>query len=153
MKLEDIDWINDAISIIQSKTGKPFKIPLTADVGNVLSSYILGERSITDNSFVFLRSLVPFRPLSGHSTCYAVVRKVFHQAGIRLGNERKGIHVIRHSAASRMLSKGIPVTTIFSMLGYSNKISTDRYLTTDTENMKECAIDLSGVPLCSRGLK
>lgn len=152
MKLEDIDWVNDAIAIIQSKTGKAFKIPLTADVGNALSSYILNERPKTDNSFVFLRSLAPFRPLSGHSACYCVVRKIFHQAGIRLGNERKGIHVIRHSAASRMLSKGVPVTTISSMLGHSNKKSTDIYLTTDIESMKACAIDLSVIPMRCRGL-
>ncbi|MCF6334168.1 MAG: site-specific integrase [Spirochaetales bacterium] len=152
MKLEDIDWINDAISIIQSKTGNPFKIPLAADVGNVLSSYILNERPKTENSYVFLRSLAPFRPLSGHSACYAVVRKIFHQAEIRLGNERKGIHVIRHSTASKMLSKGVPVTTISSMLGHSNKASTDIYLTTNTENMRTCAIDLSGIPMHCKGL-
>ena len=152
IKLEDIDWVNDAISIIQSKTGNPFKIPLTADVGNVLSSYILNKRPKTDNSFVFLRSLAPFRPLSGHSACYYVVRKIFRQAGIRLGNERKGIHVIRHSAASRMLSKGVPVTTISSMLGHSNKTSTDIYLSTDIESMKACAIGLSGIPMRCRGL-
>mgnify|MGYP002477249219 FL=1 len=153
MKLEDIDWVNDTISIIQSKTGKPFKIPLTADVGNVLSSYILNERPKTENPCVFLRSLAPFRPLSGHSACYALVRKSFYQAGIRLGNERKGIHVIRHSAASRMLSKGVPVTTISSMLGHSNKTSTDIYLSTDAESMKECAIDLAEIPMNCGGLR
>jgi integrase len=152
VKLEDIDWINDAISIIQSKTGKSFKIPLTVDVGNALSSYILNERPKTDNSIIFLRSVAPYIPLSGHSACYSVVRKAFHQAGIRLGDERKGIHVIRHSAASRMLSKGVPVTTISSMLGHSNINSTDRYLTTDIENMKACAIGLSGIPMHCRGL-
>lgn len=153
MKLEDIDWVNDTISIIQSKTGKPFKIPLTADVGNVLSSYILNERPKTENPCVFLRSLAPFRPLSGHSACYALVRKSFYQAGIRLGNERKGIHVIRHSAASRMLSKGVPVTTISSMLGHSNKTSTDIYLSTDAESMRGCAIDLAEIPMNCGGLR
>jgi len=153
MKLEDIDWVNDTISITQSKTGKPFKIPLTADVGNVLSSYIINERPNTDNQCVFLRSLAPFRPLSGHSACYALVRKSFYQAGIRLGNERKGIHVIRHSTASRMLSKGVPVTTISSMLGHSDKASTYIYLSTDTESMRECAIDLAEIPMNCGGLK
>ena len=153
IKLKDIDWVKDVISIIQSKTGNPLRIPLTADVGNVLSSYILNERPKTDNPYVFLRSLAPFRPLSGHSACYALVRKSFYQAGIRLGNERKGIHVIRHSAASSMLSKGVPVTTISSMLGHSNKTSTDIYLTTDTERMRECALDLAEIPMNCGGLR
>ena len=34
MKLSDIDWVNDTILVAQSKTGRPFRIPLTADVGN-----------------------------------------------------------------------------------------------------------------------
>ena len=44
--------------------------------------------------------------------CYAMLRRAFLEAGIRVGSERKGLHLLRHSAASRMLSKGVPVTTI-----------------------------------------
>jgi integrase len=152
MKLGDIDWVNDTISILQSKTRRSFKIPLTAEVGNVLSAYILTERPKTDSTCVFLRFVAPFRPLSGHSACYALVRRTFHQAGIRLCSERKGIHVMRHSAASRMLSKGVPVTTISSMLGHSNKSSTDVYLSTNEERMRECALDLAEIPMNCGGL-
>ena len=153
IKLEDIDWVNDSISIVQSKTKNPFTIPLTADVGNVLSAYILNERPQKDTSYVFLRSRAPFRPLSGHAACYAILRNVFHQAGIRLGDERKGLHILRHSAASRMLSKGIPVTTISSMLGHSSKESTDVYLATDEKHMRECSLSLTMIPMNCRGLK
>lgn len=152
LKLSDIDWVNDSITIIQSKTGNPLTIPLTTDVGNSLSSYILNERPKIENPYIFLRSIAPFRPLSGHSACYFVVRKLFHQAGIRLGNERKGIHVIRHSAASRMLSKGVPVTIISSILGHSSKTSTDIYLATDENRMRECALSLAGIPMNCGGL-
>jgi len=152
MKLGDIDWVNDTILIAQSKTGSSYKIPLTADVGNVLSAYILKERPKTDNPCVFLRFLAPFRPLSDHSACYALVRRTFHKAGIRLGSERKGIHVMRHSSASRMLSRGVEVTTISQMLGHSNKSSTDVYLSTDEASMRECALGLAEIPVNCRGL-
>ncbi len=153
MKLSDIDWVNDSISIVQSKTGKAFKLPLTADIGNPLSDYILKERPKTNTPYVFLRSLAPFRPLCGHSICYAIVRKAFLQAGIRLGNERKGIHVLRHSAASSMLSKGVEVTTISQMLGHSNKSSTDVYLSTDEARMRECALGIAEIPMNCGGLR
>jgi integrase len=153
MKLRDIDWVNDTISIVQSKRGASFKIPLTADVGNALSAYILNERPKTDNPCIFLRFQAPFRPLSDHSACYALVRRTFHRAGIRLNNERKGIHVMRHSAASRMLSRGVPVTTISSMLGHSNKYSTDVYLSTDEKRMRECVLSLAEIPMNCGGLK
>ena len=153
MKLSDIDWLNDTISIIQSKTGKPFKIPLTADVGNFLSSYILKDRPKTDSPHVFLRSVAPYRPLCSHAAFYAIVRKSFHQAGIRLGDERKGTHVLRHSVASMMLSKGVPVTTISSLLGHANKTSTDVYLVTDENRMRECALPLGEIPMSCGGLR
>ena len=153
IKFSDIDWINDTISIVQSKTGRLLKIPLTADVGNSLSSYIFTERPKTDSPIVFLRSLAPFVPLSGHSACYGIVRRAFTRAGIRLGHERKGIHMIRHSAASRMLSRGVPVTTISSMLGHADKTSTDVYLSTDYSGMRQCALSLAGIPMKCGGLR
>jgi site-specific recombinase XerD len=153
MKLSDIDWVNDTIAVAQSKTGRPFKIPLCADVGNYLSSYILTERPRTDTPYVFLRSQAPHRVLSDHSACYAIVRKVFARAGIRLGDERKGLHVIRHSVASRMLSHGVPVTTISSVLGHANKASTDVYLATDEPRMRECGLPLHEIPMNCGGLR
>ena len=67
IKLKDIDWVNDTITIAQSKTGIAFKIPLIADVGNALSAYLLNERPTTATSYVFLRCLAPFTVLSGHA--------------------------------------------------------------------------------------
>ena len=152
IQLPHLDWINDTITITQSKTGSAFKIPLTADVGNALSAYLLDERPSVDTSYVFLRCHAPFTVLSDHAACYAVLRRAFHQAGIRVGSERKGLHVLRHSAASRMLSKGVPVTTISTMLGHAHKASTDVYLATDEMRMKECALDLAKIPVKCAGL-
>lgn len=152
MTLSDIDWVNDTISIRQSKTRNAFNIPLTADVGNVLSDYILNERPKTDNPCVFLSLGGPIRPLSGHSACYGLVRRAFQHAGIRLGNERKGIHLMRHSLACRMLSKGVAVTTISSVLGHSNKSSTDVYLQTDEARMRACALGITNIPMNCGGL-
>jgi integrase len=153
IRMEDIDWINDTISIVQSKTGTPLILPLIADVGNALSTYILNERVQTrDDPSVFLRTHAPYTGLSGHSVCYAIVRRAFASAGIRAGTQRKGTHLLRHSAASRMLAKGVPITTISSMLGHSDKSSTDAYLSTDETRMRECALGLAKIPMNCGGL-
>lgn len=153
MKRSDIDWVGDTIAVSQSKTRRPFRLPLTADVGNALSAYILTERPQAAVPYVFLRSLGPHRPLSGHSACYALVRKAFAHAGIRVGTERKGLHVFRHSVASRMLSRGVPLTTIASVLGHANKASTGVYLATDELRMRECGLPLAGLPLGGGGVR
>lgn len=152
IRLEDIDWVDDTISIIQSKTRIQVKLPLSADAGNALSAYILNERPRTDCPNVFVRSHPPFAGLSGHSACYAMVRRAFAHAGIRPGKQRKGTHLMRHSAASRMLAKGVPITTISSMLGHSDKASTDVYLSTDEARMRECALSLAEIPMNCGGL-
>jgi integrase len=153
MKLSDIDWVGDTIAVSQSKTRRPFRLPLTSDVGNALSAYILTERPQATVPYVFLRSLGPHQPLSGHSACYALVRKAFACAGIRVGTERKGLHVLRHSVASRMLSHGVPLTTIASVLGHGNKASTGVYLATDELRMRECGLPLAGLPLGGGGVR
>ncbi len=153
MKLLDIDWVNDTIDVAQAKTGRPFRVPLAPDVGNYLSSYILTERPRTDIPYIFLRSQAPYKPLSDHAACYAIVRKVFARAGIRLGGERKGIHVIRHSVASRMLSHGVPIPIISSVLGHTNKASTEVYLATNELRMRECGLSLAEIPMNCGGLR
>jgi len=72
LRLSDIDWANDTLCVRQSKTGRSLKIPLSADVGNSLSSYILTERPNADTPVVFLRFQAPHKPLSDHSASVCV---------------------------------------------------------------------------------
>ena len=118
-----------------------------------LPSYMLTERPNADTPVVFLRFQAPHKPLSDHSACYAVVRRVFARAGIRGGAERKGIHILRHTVASRMLSRGVPLTTISTVLGHADKHSTDVYLATDERHMRECALPRAPIPTNCGGLR
>ena len=52
IRLPNLDWINDTITVTQSKTGRALRIPLTADVGNALSAYLLDERPSADTPYV-----------------------------------------------------------------------------------------------------
>ena len=153
LKLTDIDWVNDTLTVVQSKTRTALTLPMSVDVGNVLSAYILTERPDTNLPQVFFRYKPPIGPLGGSDACYAIVRRTFRLAGIRLGGERKGIHVIRHTVASRMLANGIPVTTIASVLGHANPSSSDVYLQTDETRLKACVLNLPGVPLTCGGTR
>jgi len=44
LKLSDIDWKSGEISIIQSKTGKPVKLPINGQISNAIADYILNGR-------------------------------------------------------------------------------------------------------------
>jgi len=145
LKLSDIDWINETISFKQSKTDNPVCLPLTAVIGNAIASYISEERPKTDNDFLFIRLLAPFEPLAEHSSCYAVVRRVFKQAGISKDNRIFGMHMLRHNAASTMVKNEVPIATIAAILGHANTDTTDIYITTDEARLKECVLPMFGI--------
>lgn len=147
LRLADIDWRNDVITICQKKTNKPLTLPLLPAIGNALVKYIMDERPSSQSPYVFLSNHAPHHPLKEHSSCYAVVRNVFSIAGIRLANELKGTRLLRHHVASKMLRNGVAIQTISSTLGHVTPDSTDIYLTTDDEKLRNCALTLSIIPL------
>ena len=152
LRLSDIDWKCDVMSINQRKTNEPLVLPLLPAIGNALVRYIVYDRLKTDSPYVFLSYNAPHKPLKEHSSCYAVVRNIFSCAGVRLGNELKGTRLLRHHMASKMLKKGIAVQTISLTLGHVNPNSADIYLTTDEKKLRECALTLSVIPMKVGGL-
>ena len=152
LKLSEIDWKCDAISISQRKTSEPLVLPLLPAIGNAMARYIINDRPKSDLPYVFLSYNAPHGPLKDHSGCYAVVRNIFIRAGIRLGNELKGSRLLRHHVASKMLKKGVAVQTISLTLGHINPNSADIYLTTDDKKLRECALALSVIPMKVEGL-
>ena len=152
LKLSDIDWNNETISITQKKTNAPLILPLVPAIGNAMVKYLLQERQKTESPYVFLTSHAPYIPLQGHAGCYAIVRAVFKHAGIRLGTEMKGTRLLRHHVASKMLSNGVAVQTISLTLGHVNPNSADVYLTTDDKVLRECALPLTGITFKVGGL-
>jgi integrase len=142
LEIKDIDWANDTISVVQRKTGTPLMLPLVPAVGNAIMTYLLNDRPKLSSPKLFLRYDAPYRPLEGHSSCYAITKKVFDLAGIREGNQRKGLHLLRHHTASKMLSKGVAIQTISSLLGHTDPDTTKLYLSTDREKLLGCCLPL-----------
>ena len=153
LQLRDIHWQRDLIHIIQKKTKQQLVLPLLPVIGNALARYIAKERPASDSPFVFLSWNAPHRPLKEHASCYAIVRKIFSCAGVRLGNELKGTRLLRHHVASKMLRKGVSLQSISSTLGHVNPETTDIYLTADEENLRNCASTLALIPMKVEGLR
>ena len=87
LRLKDIDWEKDCISIIQNKTKKPLILPLRASYGNDIADYILNERPGSGSDHVFLKTFAPFGRL-GTGIVYEILKKLEELAGIK--KRRKG---------------------------------------------------------------
>jgi len=153
MKMSDIDWRTDIISVIQQKTGKPLILPLLPIIGNIIAAYIIKERPKDNSQYIFLSMLAPFKPLVGHSACYKTIQRVFRHAGIDVSASGCGTRLLRHNAASKMLVKGVSIQTISMLLGHKDTDTTDIYLTTDEYRMRECALPLASIPMGLEALK
>ena len=145
LRLSDIDWNSETISFKQSKTGNLVCIPLTVTVGNAITRYLYENRPSADNDYLFVRDLAPFGPLSGHSSCYVIVKKVFEKAGINRDGRIFGMHMLRHNAASVMVRNEVPVSTVAAVLGHSSTDTTDIYITTDEAKLRECVLPMTDI--------
>ncbi len=142
LKLSDIDWEHNFIHITQEKTKRSLYIPLSENIGNAIVDYLLNERPVSNSDFAFLKSVAPFKPLMSHSGIRKILFNVVNDTDIKSNGRTYGTRITRHSTASRMLKKGIPLSVISEALGHGNPNSVLIYLTTDNAKLAECTLPL-----------
>jgi len=141
LKLSDIDWKSGEIRISQSKTGFPLALPLTQDVGEALSDYILNARPKTNFNEIFLTLVPPIRPFA-HSSC---LTKVYNHYCKKAGVATTGIQSLRRAVGKNLVVSGTPITTVAQVLGHSTIHNTKQYIALDTVHLKECALSFTGL--------
>jgi site-specific recombinase XerD len=142
LKLENIDWINGEIRILQAKTAISVILPLTKDVGEALRDYILNARPHSDSEQVFLRLRSPYIGLKSAVTIGEIYESCCISAGLPAS---KRFHTLRRSLGTSMLSSGTPVTTVAQVLGHAEVDSTKKYIAVDKKHLKMCALPFDGI--------
>ena len=141
LKLDDLRWENSTIEITQAKTGTPLSLPLTNEVGEALIDYLKSGRPQTTHREVFLKVKPPFDPFTGNNL-YHIVTYWRLLSGITFrSSQKRGIHSLRHTLATRLLEKGTPFTTIAEILGHTSLESTRIYAKADVEALRGVALD------------
>lgn len=138
LRLSDIDWRGQTISIVQHKTGNPLTVPLTDLLASRLADYVLGERPRVGDEHVFLRRVAPHVRLGDHAAIHGVTAAVFRAAG--LADVKAGTRRLRHNAASRMLRAATPLPTISAVLGHASEESTRQYMAVDEDRLLGCVL-------------
>lgn len=147
LRLQDIDWRQGQITLVQHKTGTVLSLPLLADVGEAIADYLLHERPSTGNDdHVFLRTQAPFVALAPSSKLHDVATRAFARAGIGSQPEvEHGFRVLRASFATSMLEADTPLPVISGALGHQDISSVKHYLSADEERMRQCCLDFAGI--------
>lgn len=144
LQLDSLDWKNNRIKILQSKTGKDLELPLLADVGNAIIDYLKHARPKTKSNMVFLSQVEPYRPIAT-ATLTGAVSKAIHRAGIETIGRHVGTHTLRHSLAASMMKTGSSIQAISETLGHSGTGATMTYLNVDIDSLMECSHEVPPV--------
>ena len=143
LKFSNINWNNKIITINQKKTGVSLEIPIDNETLNAIIDYILKERKKCNLENIFVTTLAPIRPLSSTAFRKEVRSKTLPD---NLQPAHNGLHIMRRTYASKLLNKGIELSVIASALGHQDKKRVDKYLSTNEEKMKLCALEITDFP-------
>ena len=142
LKLDQIHWEDSTVEITQSKTTMPLSLPLTNEVGEALIDYLKAGRPQTEHREVFLKVNPPFDPFKDNNNLHHIVTYWRRLARITFRSpQKRGIHSLRHTLATRLLEKGTPFTTIAEILGHTSLESTRIYAKADVEALRSVALD------------
>lgn len=137
LRLADIDWDLCSISFIQSKTGKSNTLPLSEKLGTAIIDY-LRVRPQTDSQYLFVNLIPPYDRMKSFSSSF---EKYVARSGVKVQSKaHHGLHSLRATLATKLLSVDVSPDVIFSFLGHSDRNSLGHYLRLDVENLRDCAL-------------
>jgi integrase/recombinase XerD len=140
LKLTDIDWRNGRLAVA-GKSRREELLPLTQDVGDAIIAYIDQARPRLPMSRLFFTDLAPIRPLT-RITVKCIVRRTLLRAGIT--SVHRGAHVLRHSAATAMLRRGVSLSGVGTVLRHRSPAMTQHYAKIDFGLLSEVAQPWAG---------
>lgn len=113
LKWNNIDFKYNYIELLETKSGKARKIPISNKLLSVL------KKTIKINEYVFINEATG-KP-------YKDIHKSFNSALKRANISNFRFHDLRHTVATRLVEKGVDLVVIKEILGHSKIETTMRY--------------------------
>jgi site-specific recombinase XerD len=138
LTLDDIDWRAGEL-VIRGKGARQDRLPLPADVGEAIASYLQRGRPRSSRREVFLRARAPYDPIAS-GTVASTVRRACRRAGIA----EFGSHRLRHTTACEMVQASVPLHRIGQVLRHQSLQTTAVYARVDVERLRVLAAPWPG---------
>lgn len=136
LQLEDIDWRTGEM-LVRGKGLVHDRMPLPADVGEALASYLRRDRPPCHTRRVFVCMTAPRRGFAGSGTLTTIVRRALDRANLH--PDFKGTHLFRHSLATSMLRSGATMGEIGEVLRHRTPKTTEIYAKVDFDGLRSLA--------------
>lgn len=141
--LEDIGWRDAQVQIRRTKGRRDRAVPLLQEAGKALADYILQARPDSPSRHVFLQHRPPVRPIDDSSVISRIVRSALLRAGIKV-ERPAGAHLIRHSLATRLVSRRRPINEVADLLGHRSIDTTAIYVKVAVPQLADVALPFPG---------
>lgn len=142
LRLSDIDWREGEITIHPPKSARERKLPLPSDVGQALAEYLQNGRPKSAHPFLFLRNRAPFSPITGVGTVSGIAKRHLKLAGI--STRGLSAHAFRHTAATRMVRRGVGFKQVADVLGHRLLETTNIYAKLDEDRLHRVSLPWPG---------
>ncbi len=140
--LESVDWRKGTLTISGGKGRRTQQLPLPWQTGEAVARYLLEGRPRSDNRALFVRHLAPYeKPIT-----VSAVRQAMSQslAVCGLHEHFSSIHVLRHTAATRLHRAGATLKEIADVLRHRDLDTTKIYTRVDLETLRTAALSWPG---------
>lgn len=150
LRLNDINWTELTIHLVQHKTGFGLALPLDAEAASAVADYIIHGRPDIELPYVFLTEVMPCRKLNDKSSVANILNKYTKLSGIdKSAHDGKSFHAFRRSMGSWLLNSNSEPEMISQILGHHSRDVLKRYLPLDVSSQRICAIGFEEIPVRS----
>lgn len=143
LKINDINFNENIIKIIQNKTNEELYLPLIEQIKYPLLDYLKNVRSDeAESNYIFVKQKKPYEHNAKLTLHNYMIRRYFIKAGVNINGRKAGFHSLRHSFSSMLLNENVPLYSISKILGHTKTDTTMLYLDIDTSKLKELALEV-----------
>lgn len=140
MRLDDIDWQNGVLQLHLSKSRRQEQLPLPDITGRAIVDYLHNSRPPTASRSVFVYHRAPM----GQGVSVTTVRSVIHSAFARADLPCRGTHILRHTAATRMIQGGATIKEVADVLRHRSINTTAIYTKVNLPELQRVAMPWPG---------
>jgi len=142
LKLENLHWSDDPkscyVEFRQRKTGVQLSNPMPRATACAIVNYLRNCRPESHLRNVFLQHRPPYGAMK---VIGSVIHKYVDRCGLKAKDRHRGLHSLRHTFASRLIRRNVPLKVVSESLGHSSMIPTGTYISIDFDGLRTCALD------------
>jgi len=137
LQLEDVDWAGSNFASARDQDSKKPADATSPRCGRRHPGLSGTGRPATDCSRIFVQHRAPYGAADRRS---GFLRAAVRCACLRAGLNQRGVHILRHTVATRLYRRGVPLKTIADLLGHLSINTTARYARVHLQELREAAL-------------